>query len=144
MKSGTLFDNVLITDDPEYAKKVAEETWGKQKDVRGICIKVFLYLPFLYFIFILKENWNTVLFFDLSMVLVFRLRRLLLKRPRRRERRRYSFMISIIVYHSTWSICSCSSNLHILLLYLTTNLCFCFQESKNDPAESDVSVLYFF
>ncbi|KAK6143866.1 hypothetical protein DH2020_024214 [Rehmannia glutinosa] len=32
VKSGTLFDNVLISDDPEYAKKLAEETWGKQKD----------------------------------------------------------------------------------------------------------------
>uniref|UniRef100_A0A9I9CIM6 Calreticulin n=1 Tax=Cucumis melo TaxID=3656 RepID=A0A9I9CIM6_CUCME len=33
VKSGTLFDNVLITDDPEYAKQVAEETWGKNKEV---------------------------------------------------------------------------------------------------------------
>lgn len=33
VKSGTLFDNVLITDDPEYAKKLAEETWEKNKDV---------------------------------------------------------------------------------------------------------------
>lgn len=33
MKSGTLFDNVLICDDADYAKKVAEETWGKNKDV---------------------------------------------------------------------------------------------------------------
>ncbi|CAL5378598.1 unnamed protein product [Camellia sinensis] len=32
VKSGTLFDNVLICDDPEYAMKLAEETWGKQKD----------------------------------------------------------------------------------------------------------------
>ncbi|GJM97152.1 hypothetical protein PR202_ga14057 [Eleusine coracana subsp. coracana] len=32
VKSGTLFDNMLITDDPEYAKKFAEETWGKHKD----------------------------------------------------------------------------------------------------------------
>ncbi|KAG2534066.1 calreticulin-like [Panicum virgatum] len=32
VKSGTLFDNILITDDPEYAKKFAEETWAKQKD----------------------------------------------------------------------------------------------------------------
>ncbi|RWR88289.1 putative calreticulin 1b [Cinnamomum micranthum f. kanehirae] len=32
VKSGTLFDNILICDDPEYAKKFAEETWGKQKD----------------------------------------------------------------------------------------------------------------
>ena len=32
VKSGTLFDNILIADDPEYAKQLAEETWGKQKD----------------------------------------------------------------------------------------------------------------
>ncbi|KAM7274170.1 hypothetical protein ACFE04_028834 [Oxalis oulophora] len=32
VKSGTLFDNVLITDEPEYAKQLAEQTWGKQKD----------------------------------------------------------------------------------------------------------------
>jgi calreticulin len=32
VKSGTLFDNVLICDDPEYAKNLVEETWGKQKD----------------------------------------------------------------------------------------------------------------
>lgn len=33
VKSGTLFDNVLICDDPEYAKQLVEETWAKQKDV---------------------------------------------------------------------------------------------------------------
>lgn len=27
VKSGTIFDNVLITDDPEYAKKVGEDVW---------------------------------------------------------------------------------------------------------------------
>ncbi|CAF1924364.1 unnamed protein product [Brassica napus] len=32
VKSGSLFDNVLICDDPDYAKKLAEETWGKLKD----------------------------------------------------------------------------------------------------------------
>uniref|UniRef100_A0A0C9S783 Calreticulin n=1 Tax=Wollemia nobilis TaxID=56998 RepID=A0A0C9S783_9CONI len=32
VKSGTLFDNILVCDDPEYAKKFAEETWGKNKD----------------------------------------------------------------------------------------------------------------
>lgn len=32
VKSGTLFDNVLVTDDIDYAKKLAEETWGKNKD----------------------------------------------------------------------------------------------------------------
>lgn len=35
VKSGTLFDNVLVSDDPEYAKQMADETWGKQKDVCG-------------------------------------------------------------------------------------------------------------
>jgi calreticulin len=33
VKSGSLFDNVLICDDPDYAKKLADETWGKLKDV---------------------------------------------------------------------------------------------------------------
>ncbi|XP_062004321.1 calreticulin [Rosa rugosa] len=32
VKSGTLFDNIVITDEPEYAKQLAEDTWGKQKD----------------------------------------------------------------------------------------------------------------
>ncbi|XP_028070757.1 calreticulin-like isoform X2 [Camellia sinensis] len=32
VKSRTLFDNVLICDDPDYAMKLAEATWGKQKD----------------------------------------------------------------------------------------------------------------
>jgi calreticulin len=35
VKSGSLFDNVLICDDPDYAKKLADETWGKLKDVGG-------------------------------------------------------------------------------------------------------------
>ncbi|MQM13058.1 hypothetical protein Taro_045980 [Colocasia esculenta] len=32
VKSGSIFDNILVTDDPEYAVKLAEETWGKHKD----------------------------------------------------------------------------------------------------------------
>lgn len=32
VKSGTIFDNVLITDDPAEAKKIGEETWGVTKD----------------------------------------------------------------------------------------------------------------
>lgn len=32
VKSGTIFDNVLITDDEAHAEKVGEETWGKTKD----------------------------------------------------------------------------------------------------------------
>jgi len=33
VKSGTLFDNIIITDDPALAKKFAEDTWGKHKEV---------------------------------------------------------------------------------------------------------------
>uniref|UniRef100_A0A804UCX5 Calreticulin n=1 Tax=Zea mays TaxID=4577 RepID=A0A804UCX5_MAIZE len=32
VKSGTLFDNIIITDDPALAKTFAEETWGKHKE----------------------------------------------------------------------------------------------------------------
>merc|ERR1711981_901738 len=32
VKSGTIFDNVLITDDVEEAKRVGEETWGQTKE----------------------------------------------------------------------------------------------------------------
>jgi len=32
VKSGTIFDNFLITDDPDFAKKVGDETWGVTKD----------------------------------------------------------------------------------------------------------------
>jgi len=32
VKSGTIFDNILVSDDPAEAKKFAEDTWGKNKD----------------------------------------------------------------------------------------------------------------
>lgn len=32
VKSGTIFDNILVTDDAEYAAKFAEETWGANKE----------------------------------------------------------------------------------------------------------------
>ncbi|KAL3680003.1 hypothetical protein R1sor_022959 [Riccia sorocarpa] len=32
VKAGSLFDNILVTDDPEYARQVAEETTLKNKD----------------------------------------------------------------------------------------------------------------
>lgn len=41
VKSGTLFDNVLVSDDPEYAKKFAEETWGKNKNVCSFSLPSF-------------------------------------------------------------------------------------------------------
>ena len=31
VKAGTIFDNILVTDDVDYAKKFAEDTWGKNK-----------------------------------------------------------------------------------------------------------------
>ncbi|KAJ7521554.1 hypothetical protein O6H91_19G059500 [Diphasiastrum complanatum] len=33
VKAGSLFDNILICDDPAYAKQIAEETWGVNRDV---------------------------------------------------------------------------------------------------------------
>lgn len=32
VKSGTIFDNFLVTDDEEYAKQMATDTWGATKD----------------------------------------------------------------------------------------------------------------
>ena len=32
VKSGSIFDNILLTDDVEEAKQQAEDTWGKTKD----------------------------------------------------------------------------------------------------------------
>jgi calreticulin len=32
VKSGTIFDNVLVTDDEKHAEEVGEQTWGKMKD----------------------------------------------------------------------------------------------------------------
>ena len=32
VKSGTIFDNFLITDDEKYAEEYGEETWGQTKD----------------------------------------------------------------------------------------------------------------
>ena len=32
VKSGTIFDNILITDDEAYAEEFGNETWGKTKD----------------------------------------------------------------------------------------------------------------
>lgn len=31
VKSGTIFDNFLITDDEKYAEKVGKDTWGNTK-----------------------------------------------------------------------------------------------------------------
>ena len=32
VKSGTIFDNILLTDDEKYAEEVGNETWGKTKE----------------------------------------------------------------------------------------------------------------
>ncbi|MCO5601459.1 hypothetical protein L7F22_055582 [Adiantum nelumboides] len=32
VKAGSVFDNILICDDPEYARQVAQETWGQNKE----------------------------------------------------------------------------------------------------------------
>ena len=33
VKSGSIFDNILVTDDVEYAKEFAMNTWGAMKDI---------------------------------------------------------------------------------------------------------------
>lgn len=33
VKAGSVFDNILICDDPEYARQAVEETWGANKEV---------------------------------------------------------------------------------------------------------------
>jgi len=33
VKAGSVFDNILICDDPEYARNVVEETWGANREV---------------------------------------------------------------------------------------------------------------
>lgn len=32
MKSGTIFDNIIVTDSADEARAFAEETWGANKD----------------------------------------------------------------------------------------------------------------
>ncbi|XP_058095944.1 calreticulin-3-like [Magnolia sinica] len=32
VKAGSVYNNILICDDPEYAKQVVEETWAKNKE----------------------------------------------------------------------------------------------------------------
>eukprot|EP01018_Ginkgo_biloba_P030071 Gb_20111 [translate_table: standard] len=39
IKLGTLFNNILLSHDPEYGKKLAEETWGKHKNVEKEAFK---------------------------------------------------------------------------------------------------------
>ena len=48
VKSRTLFDNILVCDDPKYAKKLADETWGKHKDV-SCFLETILFSSLLYF-----------------------------------------------------------------------------------------------
>lgn len=80
VKSGTLFDNILVSNDPEYAKKLAEETWGKNKDVGSKKFVIRFYWMLLqqdiYFYF-----W----------IFSYRLRRQHLMRLRKRRKRRYCY-----------------------------------------------------
>lgn len=34
VRAGTIFDNILITDDPEFARKFALDTWAKTKVIQ--------------------------------------------------------------------------------------------------------------
>lgn len=78
VKSGTLFDNVLVCDDPEYAKSLAEETWGKLKDVCSFFTASFF--PHLLDLFFFNQQFHLA-------SLILRLRRQHLRRRRKRKRR---------------------------------------------------------
>ncbi|PKA55179.1 Calreticulin-2 [Apostasia shenzhenica] len=39
VRAGTLFDNILICDDPVYAKEIAEETWEEIKDAEKVAFE---------------------------------------------------------------------------------------------------------
>lgn len=41
VKAGSVFDNILICDDPEYAKRVVEETWAINREV-GMKASIFI------------------------------------------------------------------------------------------------------
>ena len=41
VKAGSVFDNILICDDPEYAKRVVEETWAINREV-GMKSSIFI------------------------------------------------------------------------------------------------------
>jgi len=70
VKAGSVFDNILICDDPEYARKVVEETWGANREV------------------IADENYQIEPGFSCEHSLIFlyfcRLKRRLLKKLKRR------------------------------------------------------------
>lgn len=42
VKAGSVFDNILICDDPEYARQVVEDVWGKNREVS--CFSSYLLL----------------------------------------------------------------------------------------------------
>ncbi|KFD57369.1 hypothetical protein M513_01880 [Trichuris suis] len=42
MKCGTIFDNILITDDPQFAEKVANETWRAYIDLEKLRLNEYL------------------------------------------------------------------------------------------------------
>lgn len=33
VKAGSVYDNILICDDPEYAREVVDEIWAKNREV---------------------------------------------------------------------------------------------------------------
>ena len=53
VKSGTIFDNILICDDEEYAKQFGEDTWGMTKGPekemkKQVCHRLCIYTIMLY------------------------------------------------------------------------------------------------
>ena len=90
VKSRTLFDNILVCDDLEYAKKLVDETWGKHKDV-SCFLETILFSSLLYFSRFAGHHTFNML--ELHFVTV---KRKLLNRKRKRKMRLVYCVLEIL------------------------------------------------
>ena len=92
VKSGTLFDSILVCDYPEYEKKLADETWRKQKDV-SCFLETILFSYLLYFS--RSTGHHT---FNMLKLHFIRLKRNILKRKRKRKMRSVYCVLEILTF----------------------------------------------
>lgn len=59
VKAGSVYDNILLCDDPEYAKEVVEEIWAKNRVVSsaltGVAHLLQLYVELRYLVYTFKS-----------------------------------------------------------------------------------------
>ena len=92
VKLGTLFDNILVCDDLEYAKKLADETWGKHKDV-SCFLETILFSSLLYFS--RSAGHHT---FNMLKLYFIKMKRKLLKRKRKRKMRLVHCVVKLLTF----------------------------------------------